>query len=610
MSIAILNQAFDETRRLAIAGSNLAKDDFRLKKLVPPLQAAGDKVPVFAQVAKSIEAVINATEQTAAQALLDLSSLLVAILYTQGNTTTTGDLQPLDNIEFDIGAAQASARVLKPLIESLTTTGSGRLNTIEEAFEMGAFNDLRLVNHSLAALDDKYGEIGDFVAEKILPTYGTAIVPQIKHKIDVKGSGGSVRRLKLLYQLDPVAARPIVLEAFDKGNKDMKIAALGCLGDSVDDLPLLLEQATSKNRDVRRVAFGRMANFSDEPTVALFSTALDGADLEIVTDPISRSTSKKLIDLVLSKTDEAIAAAPKLKSEKDQKSGWQRVELLLNCFFNRSDKPVVEFLKRLFQTGSEWLPSAKSMNSSRENIEANLSRVMLSTLEPSLLKILAENFESADIFRFRDGLLAARIVWKPTAVFDQFHSFYIAEIKSKKKDNTPAERRELISNRLASYGQEFSYYYGAQQISEYRLHQRLKIKLADANWDPRWLDAAIDNRDLPAVLALADAKNKNIQAFVNSQFDLELRKSNQHQINQLLELAIKINHEKSAQMLLAAIQKLGASNQSYQLYWLVPLISKLPKKSVAEIEAAIPSLPDKIVEEIMPHLQTLKTKSK
>ena len=84
MSIAILNQVYEETRRLTVAGSNLAKDDFRLKKLLPPLEKAAKKAPVFGTVAKSIDKLITVPEKESPQALLDLSSLITAIFYTQG----------------------------------------------------------------------------------------------------------------------------------------------------------------------------------------------------------------------------------------------------------------------------------------------------------------------------------------------------------------------------------------------------------------------------------------------------------------------------------------------------------------------------------------------
>ena len=43
---------------------------------------------------------------------------------------------------------------------------------------------------ALAAIDDPYPEIGDFVADKILPLYGKAIVPDLQAKFDIKGRVG------------------------------------------------------------------------------------------------------------------------------------------------------------------------------------------------------------------------------------------------------------------------------------------------------------------------------------------------------------------------------------------------------------------------------------
>src|SRR5687767_301162 len=144
MSIALLNQVYDETRRLAIAGSVVAPGDFRLKKLVEPLQKAGEKAPVFAKVGQAITKLVESMEKTSAEALLELSTLVNAILYTQGETGIDGKLEPLETTDLGPQQTQASARLLKPLLEALTSTGSGRLEIIRDAYERGAFRDLRL----------------------------------------------------------------------------------------------------------------------------------------------------------------------------------------------------------------------------------------------------------------------------------------------------------------------------------------------------------------------------------------------------------------------------------------------------------------------------------
>src|SRR5215212_5632221 len=187
MSIPILVQVYDEMRRLAIAGSAVAAGDFRLKKLVEPLQKSGEKAPVFAKVAQAVQAVVDSTEKTASTALLELTTLVNAILYTQGETGIAGEMKPLDTTDLGGQATQAGARVLKPLLEALSSTGSGRMELVRDAFDRGAFKDLRLVKPALGALDDPYPEIGTFVADKVLPLYGKAILPELRAKLDIKG---------------------------------------------------------------------------------------------------------------------------------------------------------------------------------------------------------------------------------------------------------------------------------------------------------------------------------------------------------------------------------------------------------------------------------------
>ncbi|HTN75587.1 MAG TPA: hypothetical protein VL096_10085, partial [Pirellulaceae bacterium] len=99
MSIAVLTQVYDETRRLAIAGSNLASGDFRLKKLAAPLEAAAAKAPVFGKVAEAINALVASNTQNSASALLELSTLVSAVLYTQGETGLAGELGPIETTD-------------------------------------------------------------------------------------------------------------------------------------------------------------------------------------------------------------------------------------------------------------------------------------------------------------------------------------------------------------------------------------------------------------------------------------------------------------------------------------------------------------------------------
>src|SRR6185436_4159169 len=99
MSIPVLIEVYDEMRRLAIAGSAVAVGDFRLKKLIGPLEKSGEKAPVFAKVAQAVGAVVDGDDKTASMALLELTTLVNAILYTQGETGIAGEFKPLETTD-------------------------------------------------------------------------------------------------------------------------------------------------------------------------------------------------------------------------------------------------------------------------------------------------------------------------------------------------------------------------------------------------------------------------------------------------------------------------------------------------------------------------------
>src|SRR5947209_12028348 len=108
MSIAVLAQVQQEIRRIAIAGSVVAPGDFRLKKHLAPLEQAGAKAPVFAKVAEAVRNVVESDEKTSADAVLELTTLVNAILYTQGETGLVGELRPIETTDLGDPSTQAS----------------------------------------------------------------------------------------------------------------------------------------------------------------------------------------------------------------------------------------------------------------------------------------------------------------------------------------------------------------------------------------------------------------------------------------------------------------------------------------------------------------------
>jgi hypothetical protein len=351
MSIAVLVQVYDEARRLAIAGSAVAAGDFRLKKLIPPLQQAGEKAPVFGRVAQAAQAVVDSNDKTASGALLELATLVNAILYTQGETGIAGELTALQTTDLGGQATQSSARVLKQVMEALSSTGSGRLELVRDAFERGMFKDLRLVKPAINALDDPYPEIGQFMAEKVLPLYGQAIVTELRAKLDIKGRGGNLHRLQLLHELDPQGSRELIQQALADGSREMKVAAIECLGTGSEDLAYLLEQSKSKAKDVRAAALRALtaAGTSAAEVVAALKKAIDGPDLELIGTRVKRSNLPEIRAYVLEQAEKQLEQTLKCKDAKLQGTAIIRVQQLVSSLDGSSDPKAEAFLLRCFE---------------------------------------------------------------------------------------------------------------------------------------------------------------------------------------------------------------------------------------------------------------------
>jgi hypothetical protein len=339
MSLALIQESAKEVRRLAIAGSPLAVGDFRLRKLIPPLEQAGAKVPVFAQVAKAVSDVVNGSEAESASSLLNLSTLLNAILYTQGQTGAAGALQKLETFSSKAAATRTTARVLKPLIEALSSSGAGRFETIKSAVERGAFNDLRLIDPAIGALGDTCSELADLVAEKILPGYGPGIVPRLKAGLDLKGRKSDARKLEVMHRLDSAGTFELCRKALDDGSVEVKVAAIGCLGQHEDCLPLLLEQARARNKPVRAAALEALAAHDRPEITNLFTELVKGKALDILVGPFRALRNRQVLYSLLDEGRRVFDLM--LKGDSEQIPRFAEV---LDCLAHREEREVEEFL--------------------------------------------------------------------------------------------------------------------------------------------------------------------------------------------------------------------------------------------------------------------------
>jgi hypothetical protein len=603
MSLAVLKQTYDEVRRLAIAGSVVSANDFRLKKVVAPLEQAGQKAPVFAKVAEGVTKLLGASEQESAAALLDVSTLVNAILYTQGETGAAGELAPIASRDLGQHQTRASARTLKPLIEALTTTGSGRLEVIKDAHERGAFRDLRLVAPALAALDDPYADIGDFMATQVLPMYGQAIVTELSERLDLKGRGGHVHRLLLMHRLDPEAARATIEWALEDGSKELRVAAIECLGSSPQDLAYLLEQAKAKAKDVRAAALRALSRCEAAEAADALRGAFRTGSIELAVDAVASSTNPRLAGFMMEEVqslwDGLLAGGEKDKA----KLGKQVARLLvgLQCLQGRQDAAAEKFLIDAF-ANRDALAKIKGEPGGKD-VEQKLAALM-SRGPRGAQQALIDAHATLPEDELAEAFRAACQVLSPAEVFDKFSPYLAGKFTLRKKSRDAAAlKREAIAAGILESARAWRYV---------RVFYALGVEESEPRqtFDPRWLDLAVQQEHLELVQALAVPGHAGANKLLAAAFGEQLKKAaDPFAVAILLQTMVSVQHPGATDAVIATIKKHAKSPRAYALYAVAPLVAELPKDALPKFEVLLAELPEKVVDQLLEHVEKLRTRA-
>jgi hypothetical protein len=594
MSIPVLIETYNEARRLAIAGSIVAPGDFRLKKLVPQLEQAGKKAPVFAKVGEAVNKLVESNDKTSAAALLDLTTLITAILYTQGETGLGGELAPIKTINLGRTRSQVSGRVLKPLREALTTTGSGRLEIIQDAFERGVCHDFRLVGPALTAIDDPHPEIAEFVAEKILPLFGQALVPELQATFDPKGKSAHVRRLLLIHQLDPESSRPFVQRSLDEGSKEVRIAAISCLGDSPEDLPFLLEQVKAKGKDVRTAALTALGRSSSNDAARILCAAIESDDLELAVEPLRSSRNPVvtgfLLDVAEKQFDTMLAVKEKDKKKNEKRN--ERMCLLLDCLREREDPKTEKLLLKMFSQGKQLGAISGGMD-----VFERLVDLMVDG-PPAVQSALVESHEQLPVDSLGQALIAAYRSRPQAEVFRLFSPYFTAKVDEKKKLKDPAyARREVISEMLQDPWEL------VDDDDDTDDEDSVRTKL-----DPQWLDLAVKMGHADLVQALARPGHVAANKLLAELSREKLKKSRETWEHYgILETMTRVEHPDATDLVIEILKRNAKSKTGYMNYWIYHLIPRLPKaEALPKLEALLPTLPETMVDLVLDGLQALK----
>jgi hypothetical protein len=247
MSLPIINDLYQEVRRLSIAGARLSRDDFRLKNVLNDLEKVKGSSAVMQRLHATGTKVLESSDAEIGQNFLEFSNLVTAVMATQANTQPAGESRPLTTCPLG-GSSEVSYRRLVPVIEALTRSGAGRTRIIQEYLLSGLPVDMRLVDPLLGSLGG-YPEVAELAVE-LLKKANPGVLPLIKESFNVKGHKADARKLLLIHSFAGDAERDLYVQALNDGSQEVQESAIGILEQSREGKNILKDhRKQQKNAD-------------------------------------------------------------------------------------------------------------------------------------------------------------------------------------------------------------------------------------------------------------------------------------------------------------------------------------------------------------------------
>jgi len=559
MSIDILFELQQETRRLFIAGSAMAAGDLRLTKLLPRLRNLGESAPVFKRLADATDELLAAEREESAAKLLELGTLLSAVLYTQGRTETAGESQPVQGAGVGL-KTDTTYRKLNPLILALTTKGQGRLEQIRASFEDGSFLDLRALQAVCSALDDSYAEIPDYVQEKLIPAFGSDAVPVLRSQLNLQGGKGDGRRLQLLHRQLGRSMIDLVAEAAVDGSPEVKIAAVSILGEYPEQESLVLQLSREKRKEVRSAAYFSLAKLGTPVALQRLYEAAVSKDRELAVDPIRASASSELMGRMIRSGEEALERYSSGEGSGRSEAAEQ-IRIAISC---------LEGSGRLM--GSEAYPFLRKLLTSEDYLVQETE----TTQEAAAELLLELEWPEADRFAIELGDAGRgsflghgfRAAFRQMSPADVYHRY--AGVLSKGKSKAAKELLGAIRSLAAYQTRGDEERDGAGVVPE-------------AAWDPRWVQLFI-RLDLPELVCLfAQRADRDVTDYLTGK--LQNAKANDWHVYDILLALFRIRYREAPELLMGHLEK-GAGRHLYYLNWQHKrLIASMPKAYAPRLRA-------------------------
>jgi HEAT repeat protein len=486
-----------DAERLLFAGAQVARGDSDVEARRQKLAPFSAKVPAIGKVVEQVEKVQKAPPKGAAAELLNLAALMAQVRGAQASLfAATGELSPVPPAE--PVESPLSPTELSTLVNALTVSGKARPRIISDAVERGAVRDLRLLPYCVRAIADP--AVGYVVADELLPSLGMLVVPELRATLRIaNGKETDARKLRVLTAIQKADAKPLLVEATEKGSPEIRRTAVTELSEldpgAVEPIALRL-LAEDRSAEVKRAAASALGGATSDAALDALMTAFAGsrelrhaAGLSLArlghpgtTERAIALLTPEMLALTSPKLPKADTPAKKKANEKIEREHREQVaflESVLDLLASRTDK-----------LGTADTVLSVFRNHKVKDVRNAAARALLKSGYDKVFEELAPSVYESD-WDTRDGFIEGILAREKERAFDRLGRFLDpAALKNK---NHVAFAEHLLET-LEGHSDD-----AAEPVDEEPDDAPEKRALPLVQQDPRWADAAIkllDHKEL------------------------------------------------------------------------------------------------------------------